>query len=605
MTGNLRWLRLLSVGGVAGVLLAACAGGTTTTTSGSPKSGGSITVASWQEQDSLLGGNITGASTHAVAFENPVMEGLLRGRASADVPHNPSIADYWEPQLATEVPTVENNDVKVSGNTMDVTWKLRSGVKWHDGTPFTSKDVKSTFDFWWVKYKDKNPTPVVSTSGWDQVTGVDTPNDTTAIVHFKSIYAAYLALGTGPYGLLPDHLLQLVWAKSGDLTKEKLSIAIPGAYNGTDTWDKWWVGTGPFMFKEWVSGDHITLVKNPNWWGSHKPYLDSITIKFEPDTNGQLADLRTNTIDMGMDFRGALLSPLSHLDQVTTAILPDSGAEHLDLNLHNAFLQDKAVRQAILMGIDRQKIVDTLVEGKTSVPPDSWLCLGTGAWCQDPNGKHTAYDPKAAMTLLDSAGYKVDKTKCGAGFRSSPSAAPTNGKCLEVKLITTAGNALREQQEVVIASDLKLVGIKITQPFNNPRAGSLFGGYADGGLLYTHKFDVAQYTNTYSSPSEPDAYYSGYVSSQVPTDANGGAGQNSTYCNDPRIDKAFDAGRASVALKDRKQAYYDAQKALADDLCDVPLYQQLTVNAYNKKLVGYKGNEFFWLNNTEDWYLAS
>ncbi|HYS27917.1 MAG TPA: ABC transporter substrate-binding protein, partial [Candidatus Limnocylindria bacterium] len=150
MTGNLRWLRLLSLGGVAGVLLAACAGGTTTTTSGSPKSGGSVTVASWQEPDTLLAAGVTDSMTHAYADVGPAMEGLLRAKAVADVPKNPKISDYWEPQLATNVPTVENGDVKVNGTTMDVTWKLRHNVKWHDGMPFTSKDVKSTFDFWWV-----------------------------------------------------------------------------------------------------------------------------------------------------------------------------------------------------------------------------------------------------------------------------------------------------------------------------------------------------------------------------------------------------------------------------------------------------------------------
>src|SRR5262249_58760499 len=112
---------------------------------GRAMSGGKVTIACWQEQDSLLAAAITSSATHAIAFANPVMEGLLAGKASADVPKNPKIADYWEPQLATEVPTVENGDVKVSGNTMTVTWKLRHGVKWPDGEPVTSKTGKATY----------------------------------------------------------------------------------------------------------------------------------------------------------------------------------------------------------------------------------------------------------------------------------------------------------------------------------------------------------------------------------------------------------------------------------------------------------------------------
>ncbi len=607
MGRDLRWHKLLGFAAFGSILLAACSPAAPTG-GGSPRAGGKITVASWQEPDTLLAAGITDSMTHAVADVNPVMEGLLQGKAASDIPKNPKNADYWAPQLATNIPTLENGDVKISGNKMDVTWKLRKSVKWHDGVPFTSKDVKATFDFFWLKFKDKNPSPIQSSTGWDQVEGVDTPDDSTAVIHWKTIFGPYLSYGSGPYGILPEHLLTQTWAKSGDITKEKLDINIQGGFKGKDTWDKWMVGTGPFMFKEWVTGEKLTLVKNPQWWGDHKAYLDEITIKFEPDTNVQLADLRTNTIDMGWDFRAALLSPLSHLDQVQTVILTESGAEHIDLNLHNKFLKDKSVRQAILMGIDRQKIIDTLLEGKTQLSPDSWLCLGSGAWCQDPNGKTTKYNPEQAKKLLDDGGYKVPdpKTqkalsdKCGKGFRAN-----TAADCLELNLVTTSGNALREQQEVVIASDLALIGIKIKQPFNNPRAGKLFGSYQNQGVLYTHQFDMAIYTNTYNGPAEPDAFFTGYVSTEIPTDANGGRGQNSTFTSDPRVDKAFQDGRAKVGQNERKQAYIDVQKALADILPDLPLYQQVHVTAYNKKLQGYKPNEFFWANNAQDWYLSS
>ena len=264
MTGaGPRWSRLLALAGIGTVLLVACtpSGGTT---SSAARAGGKVTVASWQEQDSLLSCNITAAAPHACAYVNPAMEGLLTVKANQDVPTNPKLSDNWVPELATEVPTLENGDVKIAGDKMDVTWKLRHGVKWHDGVAFTSRDVKATFDFWFLKYHEKNPTPVVSVVGWDQVSSVDTPDDFTAVVHLNVVYAAYLTLGTGPYGILPDHLLQQVWARSGNLTSEKVSVNIPGGYNGTDTLDKIMVGTGPFMFKEWVPGDHLTLVRNPH-----------------------------------------------------------------------------------------------------------------------------------------------------------------------------------------------------------------------------------------------------------------------------------------------------------------------------------------------------
>jgi peptide/nickel transport system substrate-binding protein len=601
---KLRGLKTLAVATAALTLALAC-GNTSTTggTTGTPKTGGTFVVASWQEQDSMLATGITASSQHALAYEAPMWEGLLAETNQADIPKNPKLSDLYQPQLATEVPTTDNGDVKVTGTTMSVTYKLRHGVKWHDGQPFTSKDVVDTVNFFYLKYKDNNPTPILSTSGWDQISSVTAPDDFTAVVNYKSLFGPYLGTFTGPGIVIPSHLITQTWAAGGDMTKTKLPIdltsANPAAFKGTDTWDKWAVGTGPFVFKEWVSGDHMTMVRNNNYWGSHKSYLDSITVKFEPDVNTQLADLRTNTIGMGMDFRGALLSPLSHIANVTTSVLPDSGAEKVDLNLKNKYLSDLTIRKALLMSINRQQIVDTLLQGKTVVPPDTDICIGLASWCSDPSIPTTKYDPAGAKKLLDDAGYKVATTGAGKGFRNFK-----DGTTIALNLVTTSGNALREQQEVQIASDLKGVGIQVITPFKNPTAGKLFGGYADGGVLYNHTFDMALFTNTVGG-GEPDAWYSGYVCDQIPTAANGGVGGNDTQECNPAVDAAFKAGRAKVAQSDRKQGYVDAGKALAADLPEVTLYQQLSVNAYSNKLGGIKANSDFWINNSNDWYLNS
>jgi len=595
-----RWLRVLVVATAATVMLVACAPNTSTTTT-SPRSGGKLTVASWQEQDSLLACNITAAASHACAYINPAMEGLLTVKANQDpLPSNPKLSDYWVPELSTEVPTLENGDVKVSGNKMDVTWKLRHGVKWHDGIAFTSKDVKATFDFWWLKYRDKNPTPLISTSGWDQVNSVELPDDYTAIVHFNSVYAAYLTLGTGPYGVLPEHMLQQVWAKTGDITHDKVTVSIPGGYSGSDTLDKVMVGTGPFMFKEWVTGDHLTLTRNPHWWGGGgRPYLNEIRVKFDADANTELNELRTNTVDMALDLRPSLLPSLSRQSDVTTVTILDSATEHLDINLHNTFLKDVTLRKAILMAIDRQRIVDTLLLGRTVVPPDAWMCIQTGAWCLDPNAKHTPYDVSASNKLLNDAGYKLQTSGPCKGFRTDP-----QGRCVQLHLITTT-LPLREEQEVVIASDLAAIGVQVIKPFANVPASRMFGSCTSGGIIYSHNYDLAMYTNNYSYPAEPDSLaYTAYHSSQIPTDANGCVGQNTTFMSDPQLDQALDQARLSVKLSDRKDKYIVAQKRLSDVIPEIPLYQAVDVEAYNKKLAGYKGNEFWWMNQSADWYIS-
>jgi peptide/nickel transport system substrate-binding protein len=167
-----------------------------------------------------------------------------------------------------------------------------------------------------------------------------------------------------------------------------------------------------------------------------------------------------------------------------------------------------------------------------------------------------------------------------------------------LSLVTTSGNALREQQEVVIASDLKTIGIEVKQPFNNPRSGKLFGAFASGGVLYNHTFDMAQYTNTVLG-GEPDGWYSAYVCDQIPTQENGGVGQNTTQVCDPRLDAAMKKGRSSVKPEERKTSYVEAQKVVAEILPEIPLYQQLSVNAYSTKITGYKDQADTWLSNAE------
>jgi peptide/nickel transport system substrate-binding protein len=600
-------LRLLAATIAGALLLGACStannGGSST-----PKTGGKLTVASWQEASDASGGllscNITAANTHSCAYVNPTMEGLLTVRANQDVPNNPKLSDYWVPQLATEVPTEENGDVKVIGDKMDVTWKLRHGVKWQDGVPFTSKDVKSTFDFWWLKYRDKNPTPLLSTSGWDQVESVETPDPYTAVVHFHIQYAAYLTLGTGPYGILPDHLLQQVWTQTGDITRDRVTVNVPGGFKGSDTLARVMVGTGPFIFKEWAistdhASDHLTLVRNPHWWGgSARPYVDQITVKFDGDPTQELSELQSGTVDLALDLRPSLLPPLSRLGNVKTVTILDSAAEHIDINLHNTFLADVNLRRAILMAIDRQKMVDTLLLGKTVVPPDAWMCIQTGAWCLDPSAKKTKYDPKAANKLLDGAGYKLQDSGPCKGFRLDP-----QGRCVSLHLASTT-LALRQEQEVLIASDLAAIGIQVLQPFNNVDATRMFGSCTSGGVIYSHNFDLAMYTNSYSYPAEPDSLaYTAYHSNQIPTDLNGCVGQNTTFISDPQLDQALDQARLSVKLADRRDKYVLAQRRLDDLLPEIPLYQAVDVEAYNKRLVGYKGNEFWWMNQTADWYI--
>lgn len=545
----------------------------------------------------MLSAGISDNQAQVIADVAPVMEGLLARRPPGDLARSPASTDFWVPQLATEIPTVENGGVRVRGDRMSVTWKLRDGVKWHDGTSFGADDVVDTYNFWWLKFGLRNPTRLASTAGWDLVEGVAKIDQRTVVVNFSALYGPYLSLGSGPYGILPSHLLQKTWAAGGDLARVKLPIAIPGGYSGLATWDEWLVGTGPFLFKEWVPGDHITMVRNPAWWGLHRSYLDSLTIKFEPDLQTQLADLRAAVIDLGVGFRPDMLSPLERMPRVKARVVMLSSAEKLDLNLHNKYLADLSVRRAINMAIDKQKLVDTLLQGRTTIAPDSALCLGLSSWCADASIGTTRFDPAAAEALLDSAGYRRQAAGADRGFR-----AFSDGSTIALDLSTLGGDPLRMQEAIQIQADLEAIGLRVKSPFHTYREGRLLGSYAGGGVLSRHDFDLALYSSA-PTAGEPDLAQSVYTCDRIPSDQNGGQGTNFTQECDVALDTAFRAARARASGGERRAAYQAAQKILAANLPEIPLYQQFQVSANGTRLGGYRASETSWFNNSAEWFV--
>jgi ABC-type transport system substrate-binding protein len=627
-------------------VFAACGGGggsSSSSSSSTPEetqsgavNGGTLNIGLVQEPTSFLAAGITDSMTFSYAVDAMVNEGLLWYRSVDETANAKTQADFWRPMLATEVPTTANGDVKTSGckdtsAKMCVTWKLRQGVKWQDGSSFSSKDVCDTAQFWWLKYKDKNPTAVLSTTGWDQITSCDDSNPNEAVVNFKSQFGPYLSFFTGVYGILPSKQLQAAFASNTDLEKTPQTVNLQlgsgntNAFSGTDTLDKIDVGTGPYVLEKYEPTKDIILVRNKNYWDKqHQPHLDSIVFKIISGTAAQLTAAKAGAIDFGLDYRLKFLQDLiteSANGKLKVETIPESGAEKIDLNqCDNAkglcgsgakkspYLANNTIRHAILEGINRQQIVDTLASGKTVVPADSWIYLGSEfiKTSEDPT---TKYDPTAANALLDNAGFKLS-SKCDGG----KTRAFSDGSCIDLDLATTAGNLAREDAEPLIASDLQAIGIHVNTPYKNVTPGKLFGSFADGGVLYTHTFDMAMYTNTLSSPAEPDNWYAGYHADcggscpsevQIPSAANQGQGQNDTGTDDPQVDQWFDQARNSIDLSKRASLYKQIEVQLAKDLPEIPLYQQVTVNSYTVKLQGLKRNDLVWTFNSYDWYCTA
>jgi ABC-type transport system substrate-binding protein len=511
---------------------------------------------------------------------------------------------------------------------MCVTVKLRSDVTWQDGTKLTSHDECATVNFVWLKYGlagKTNPTAVLSTSGWDQILDCKEDSPVQATIDFKSLFGPYLGLLGGEGALLPSKQLDAALNANSDLEKTQQTVDLTvgsgntAAYKGTDTLDHIIVGTGPYVFQSYTPTKSIVYVKNNNYWNKkHQPSLDKIVFNIVGDVQAQLTAVKAGQLDMGLDYRLAFLNQLNTVAQggkIAVETINESGAEKIDLNLcagqgkalcgsdarTPAVLADPKFRKALLEAINRQSIVDNIAAGKTVVPQDSWAYLGA-EYIKTPDNPTTAYSVTQAQADLDAAGYKVSAS-CPNSGRTD-----TAGKCITLNFVTTSGNPARAQAQVAIAQDLAKVGIATNQ--SQVKAGKLFGNFSDGGVLYTHQFDMAMYTNTLSAPGEPDSDYASYhadcggscpTSNQIPSKANSGQGQNDTGEYNPQVDSDLDAGRVSLNLSDRTAKYKDMELQLAKDLPELPLYQQVSVHSYTTKLQGLQRNDIVWLFNTYDW----
>ncbi|HET9051637.1 MAG TPA: ABC transporter substrate-binding protein [Candidatus Dormibacteraeota bacterium] len=640
--------RIAGTLGVLALAVAACGNSSSTSSGGggpssaaSPSStssahrdmGGTLNVATWQEPSSFLGNQWVDSMSSAVAVLGLAGEGLLGLRSVDDTSNAKTLADFYTPQLATEVPTTANGDVKTSGcpnsaAKMCVTWKLRSGVMWHDGTTFSSHDVCSTVALEWTKYGPsgaKNPTAIQSVVGWNKILDCKEETPTQATLDFSAIYSPYLALLTGSYSVLPAKLVDVALNANSDLEKTNQTVDLTvgsgntQGFKGTDTLDNFIDGTGPFVFSSYTKTKQAVFVKNNNYWNKdNEPALDKIVVVFKADAQSILTAAQAGEVDFGMDYRLALLPSVNNLvssGKVTLETIPDSGAERVAFNLCagngglcgtgakiDKWTADPAFRRAVGEAINRPSILQNIALNKTVIPADSFLYLGAEyiKTDQDPTLQFSVDKAKAD---LDAAGYKVSAS-CPNGGR-----ADSSGTCITLALATTAGNTARARQQTQIQQDLANVGIPVTTP--QIKSGTFFGQFSNGASVYAHKYDMSMYTNNLASPAEPDSLYTEYhgncggscaSKSQIPNESNGGQGQNDTGYSNAQVDKDFDDGENTLDLTQRASIYKDAELQLAKDLPELPLYQQVTVNSYSTKLKGVSRNDIQWLLNPGAWW---
>ena len=562
---------LLAVMVLASMVLSACGG------AGGAASTKKVTVAYSQEPDNirLLYSNMT----YSAWMDQIVDASLLTFDEN----------DQLVPELATEVPSAANGGISSDGLT--ITFHLKSGLKWSDGQPLTSKDVLYT----WQAQEDPKNAPV-SRAGWDLITGIDTPDDTTAVVHFKSLYAPWYQLfAVGAQGiaggLLPQHVLQ---GKTG-LEKD------PEIHKPT-------VVAGPFMIKDWVAGDHMTLVPNPNWYGS-KPKLGEVDVKFVPDPETALAALKTGDVDFNPDFTESDIPTLKALEpKVHTIVGMTPSFEHIlfNLGITNSTIKDASgnvignsdvagfcpfqdvnVRKAFMLATDRDTIAKTLLYGAVTVPASLWP---NSPW-YDTKLTPYPYDVNQANQLLDAAGY----AKGADGIR----AGTCGGQQVKFSLgIETTNKQVRVDTMNALHDMYQKIGVELKP--NPLPAGTFFGDYSSGADIMTGKFDLAIYTTGFYP--DPDPAYS-FSCAGVPSKNNQSGQNNYHYCDQTgQMDKLIAAGIASADPATRKVAYSAIQEYQYNNVLFIPLYARANVSGAADRLILPKmGANSYWGYGIAQW----
>jgi peptide/nickel transport system substrate-binding protein len=472
------------------------------------------------------------------------------------------------PFLAAEVPTLENGGISQDGKS--VTWKLKKGVKWSDGTPFTAKDVAFTYQF------IKNPKVGASTAGtYETVKSVEALDDYTVKINFKDVNPAWSLPFVGSEGMiLPRHLYTNF---QGEKAREAPANLLP-------------IGTGPYKVVQFKPGDSILYEPNPNFREANKLGFKRIELKGGGDaTSAARAVLQTGEADFAYNVqveapilkelesagKGKVISILGSLSERILLNQTDPNkatpdGERSSLKFPHPFLTDKKVREAFSLAIDRDTIANQLY-GITGQPTTNFLLLPKEY--NSPNTKSEFNLPKAAK-LLDESGWK-DTNKDGTRDK--------NGR--EMKIVfQTSVNTLRQKTQEIIKQSLQSLSIGVELKSIVP--STFFSSDPSNNDTVEHFYaDLQMFTTGNTSP-EPDAYMKNYTCNQIPQKANNWSGDNSSrYCN-KEYDNLWQKASQELEPKKRQKLFIEMNDLLINNFIVIPLVHRADVVAVSNNLVG-------------------
>jgi peptide/nickel transport system substrate-binding protein len=507
--------------------------------------GGELKIIQWQAPSQLNGMVATGDKDNLAALF--VSESLMVRNADGNL----------VPVLVTEVPSVENG--LLAEDLTSVTFKLKEGVVWSDGEPFTAEDVRFTWE--WAM-DDNNAAPLQS--NYAPISDIEVVDDLTAKLVFADpnpVWAdAFTGAGSGI--ILPKHILE--GADQEALDAFRLSP----------------IGTGPYVVESFSVNDQVSYVINENYREPNKPFFSRVLLKGGGDAAAAArASLQTGEYDFGwnLDVEPSVLEPMQSEDAPGEFFIapgldiqrininfsdPDKevNGQRSEMNTPHPILSDLNVRKALTIGLNREQISEQLYFGMDQEPAIANILSGIPSM-ESPNTE-LVYDPEQAGQILDEAGW----TRDGDGVRTK------EGKELRLRLYTTT-NAIRQKIQAIAKSNLEPIGfaIELEQVDSAVFFDSAPGNEQNNTHFYT---DLNMFTSSVSAPP-PVSYmirwYAGPNREEIAQKENSWAGRNfQRYIND-EYDAIYEQARIEPDLEKAAELFIQLNDILYNDYAVIPL----------------------------------
>ncbi len=488
-----------------------------------------------------------------------------------------------KPILAAEIPTRENGGVAADG--MSATWKLKPGVKWHDGKPFSADDVV----FNWQYASD--PATAAVTSGSYKDIKVEKINDLTVKVIFEKPNPFWADAFVGATGqIIPKHLFQdFMGAKS----REAPANLKP-------------VGTGPYKFKDFRPGDTVLGDINMDYHVPNRPYFDSIEMKGGGDAvSAARAVLQTGEYDFGWNLQveDEVLQRLERGGKGRVEITEGAGCEHMGLNNTDPWtevdgerasmktkhpsLTDPAVRNALALLIDRKSIQDHIY-GRTGVATANWV--NNPPRFRSPNTSYE-FNVDKANALLDSAGW----VRGADGIRAK-------GNVKLKYVYQTSINQPRQKTQAVVKQACARAGIDIE--IKSVVASVYFSSDVGNPDTFPKFYTDLQMYNTGPGRPDPGVWLQMFISREVATKDNKWQGRNVNRWVSKEFDDLLDASDGELDPVKRVAMLIKCNDLVVANRVVIPIVYRPTVSGVSRRL---KINLSGWDSNLydlADWFIA-